>query len=241
MATRPAPSVEQIIDALSDKSNAHLMYLRGDRAVVWINAVHRVRHEFRTNTPKAEEWLLDIINVENSPLILIEVGPVVARLTGPTLRNLNPQLLDWPEDVHKNFKFTDRGQLVLMRNGTRPGSYQNYTRWLVLRDALPAMRDRVATDVAETDREYRNLKARDAAAFNEIHGSDLDVLRAFLDSANVALPDKDAWVEPDAVSTWMSGSRKHTELWGTQGSMTISLRGNQITAVADLLRKLSDQ
>lgn len=100
------------------------------------------------------------------------------------------------------------------------------------------MRDCVIEDIDENDRQRRETRERDAAAFNAIHGADYETIRAFFDAVNIAIADQDASIDPDAISTWMSKSAKHTEIWGTPGSMTINLRGNQITAVADQLRAL---
>lgn len=242
MGTRQTPTVEQIIEALSDTSGGPLMYLRENRAVAMKHAIAHLRRAYRTSTPKAEEWLLEAVSDGDSPLMLIETDRIVSRLTGADYLNLTRTPLDMPDAVHHAFQFDRQGRIVCMQHQTRPSAKQNFRHWIVRRDALQAMQSLVEADVAAAERERIELRALNAAEFDEHHGDDLEAFRSFVAIVNAALPgggaDHDCPViEPDAISTYVSTSPAHAKLWGTPGSMTLMLRGNQISVAAKILRE----
>jgi hypothetical protein len=230
MATRTPPTHDEIVTVLeTDKSRYTGPNLPvGMGGILWDNAVEHLRKGLRTVEVKAREWLIDAATDGTSPIAAIwsGSGKFLTRDGVPESRLTD---IGWSSGDVQDLQFGNYGQIVLpnaSRYGTQSGLF------IVRRDQIEPMRQAVTDARAEVDRERGEQDAAELAEFRELHGDALDVIEPIVKSIPFENWAEDELVKPRIYKGW-------AKLFGDPGTLTITVRGSQIEALAEVLKNLN--
>jgi hypothetical protein len=187
-----------------------------------------------TTHRRAHEWLQNAAVADGSPLasLWVSTGLYIAMRDQPDGVVVG-RPIDWPTNVRFAARFDPTGMLSPV---TAPRSDSGDGQWLVLRSVLPKMREVIEQGLREVEDERVAQQAERDRAFTRIHGDDLAVITHLI--AGIPEPADGSWTCGDLVGTEVAKDPRGTvaAMYGTPGSLTITLRGNQISLFADQLR-----
>ena len=218
MVKRPSPTYQALMEALA----AHTIRpLVDGRAMPFDTAIETVKRRFRCRNDTARSWLVEWATNPDSGVIIVSLSSESVWRDG----NWNAKLSDygWRSTRH-TVSFDNRGVPTIGRTGTRLGSH------LVYVSSLPGWQEKVDREIAElADAEHVERENR-LAMFRELHGDSLDVITAWAEQ--IPRPE---FLDLDSVLR--VSNHDASQFHGTPGSITIEVQGDQIEALAELIRK----
>lgn len=235
MPPRTPPTFEQLAAALDNLLHRTPDLPDRPRALDWNSATDTLRRRLQTNRNKAGDWLYEAAGHDDCPITVIRATGYHVRITrwSPEEEKVVEIEIDWPRIVQSHTAFSRTGVLLAADQIKTAAPWSQTSLWVVRRSELRVMRRLIEADTVEMEQQQAAERAATQTEFDRLHGDDLTVIRALID--RIAPPD---WLTSDVLYTSVTSSPKAAELYGTGGSLTISLRGNHITKFADELRKL---
>lgn len=231
MATRKMPSYEEIVEVLATGWSGPSLPTETVGSISWNEAAEHIRKGLKTSSDKAREWLREATTGDGAPLILVELisGQVAVREGAPR-QNLMKDF-GWSKVNVSDLAFDHHGQLIL------PGDHLERTGHslrIMRRADLDTMREMLTMARTEVDRSRNEKNAKKLAEFRVLHGDALDTITAVIRSSITlaSWDDGKHLLETGTFARW-------ADLYGTDGQLTITLRGRQIDDFAEALRKLN--
>lgn len=226
MGKRPTPTVEDLITALDGHPRQNRL---GDFANGVLRGVHYsfgveiVRSALGTTHNKAVEWLMERTTEPGSPLVCLRTS---GSLIGPRegTKRVDVPLPGWTAEEMLILAFNDRGDLI-------PGGTSNRVM-LVLRSALEPIHEAVKAYLVEKAIDHEKKTAARNTVFESAHGDALAVIEQWL-----TLMDRSGEQDFLREQSLIEISDHNFKLYGSLGSLTITVRGDQIEAFAEHIRK----
>jgi hypothetical protein len=236
MPPRQPPTYNELADAF-DAALRHSSDLSDrPRALDWATATDVLRRRLQTTRSRAGDWIYDAAAHDDCPLAVIRATGSQVRITrwNPETEKVAEVEIDWPRIVQSHVAFSRAGFLLTTDQVRNAAPRSKPLLWVLRRAELPVIRRIIQTDTDKIEQAQAAQKEATRVEFDRIHGADLAVIRAFLD--RVAPPGTPEWLTEDILYTDVTTSPRVADLYGTGGSLTISLRGDLITRFADQLR-----
>lgn len=223
MAVRKPPTTAEVLKVLYRAERGRLE--EGEfRALEWLDAIEAMRHDLRTTSTKAEEWLAAVLSEPDIPIAAVR--PIVGSFVGIDASPGSLSQLGWSDGEIGDFQFTDYGSLAIP--GSERASRRHVRAYIVKIQHLEGMRTLLARARGEVEAKRAAMRELELAKFHSLHGDALDVIRAVVDR----VPGED-YLRHDLINARIheGTGRFH----GDDAVLTITLCGNQIDAFAAAL------
>lgn len=218
MVKRPPPTPQQLMEMLATHTANPLV---DGRAMPLDTAIEMVKYRFKTLRKTAEEWLTAWIENPESGVILVSLTSESVWRDG----GWNAKLADFGwRSTRYTLSFDHRGVPSVGRGSTRLGSH------LVYVSSLPGWQEKVDKEIAELREAERAERESRSATFRETHGEALDVITAWAEQ----IP-RPRYL--DLESVLRISNHDASQFHGTPGMLTIEVQGDQIEALAALIRE----
>lgn len=232
MPTRPAPLIEELIEALdSGQLNRLGDPESGDlRGIQWSVAEATVKRKFRTTYTKASQWLCERITEPDSLLVGLRDSGSLIGPKGNDNRYTSVALPGWDTTEMLDLAFDGAGRF-------KPGhrAQGNTERlWVVPRAALEPILAGLKAYRAEKDAENKAKADVERETFYGRYGDAMAVIETWLSNLD------ESGIEPALrghADRMRTSNYDRSRYFGKPGSLTIDLRGVEIDAFAELIEK----
>lgn len=207
-----------------------------DSALHWNTAISEIRDKHRTTRTIAEQWLIDLVTTGDAELIALwpAFGVILqSRRPAGDYNRLRLTDVGWSEAESMDLRFTTAGSRIPVVINRSTASCRDL--FVLRRDELVRMRQRVIAERAERERQQREHDAAVLAEFRSRHGDALDVVT----SVAARVPVLHEFLRDAMVRARTTDRDTSVELHGGPDILTIELYGPEIEAFAALLRPVS--